>query len=66
MQVEDIKNYAQLLGGNPEHHEVVRTEVTRESINDESVKQQIPQNCDLVEVIQGSNLGGDLSKIKIN
>jgi len=54
------------MGENPEYHELKRTEIDREMIDDESVKQQIPADCSTVEVIQGSNVGGDLSRIKIN
>ena len=40
-----------LLGNNPEEHEVIRRELTRDMIDDESVKQQIPKDCPNVEVI---------------
>ena len=62
----EFANFTQLLGENPEYHQVKRTEIDREMIEDESVKQQIPADCSVVEVIQGSNVGYDLSKIKIN
>ena len=39
------------MGENPEYHELKRTEIDREMIADESVKQQIPADCSTVEVI---------------